>query len=131
MSAAFPTNWPPLGRLGVVVLGPGACYQPGGNYQRLLRQALAVIAVLVSVSTALVRPVAFLGLLVALLAYQLTGTFRHRNTALAAGIIAIIALVGGQFLHEELPGSATRLSVIISFVGGGYLILLLLRESRR
>ena len=32
---------------------------------------------------------------------------------------------------EEVFGSNTRLSVIITFVGGGYLILLLLRESRR
>lgn len=45
--------------------------------------------------------------------------------------MAVISLVGGQFIMEEVFGFNTRLSVIITFVGGGYLILLLLRESRR
>ena len=124
-------SWPLLTRLDVVVLGREPAISLGVEYPRLLRQALVVIAALVSIATALVGPVAFLGLLVSHLAYQFTGTFRHRYTVLAAGLIAVIALVGGQFIMEEVFESGARLSVIITFIGGGYLILLLIRESRR
>ncbi len=122
---------PLLRQLDVVTLGPEHALNLGVNYQGLVRQCLVVIALLVSVSTALVGPVAFLGLLVSNLAYQLTGTFRHRYTIPAAGLIAMIALIGGQFLLQEVFAAEVRLSVIISFVGGIYFILLLLREARR
>ena len=121
----------PAGPAGRGGFGREPAISPGVEYQRLLGQSLAVIAALVSISTTLVGPVAFLGLLVSHLACQFTGTFRHRYTVIAAGLIAVIALVGGQFILAEVFGSGTRLSVIITFVGGGYLILLLLQESRR
>ena len=120
--------WP---RLDAAALGREPAINLGVNHRRLTRQCLAAIAVLVSVSTALVGPVAFLGLLVSNLAYQLTGTFRHRYTLAAAGLIAAFSLISGQFVLQEVFASAVRLSVIISFVGGSYFILLLLRESRR
>lgn len=63
-------SWPLLTRLDMVVLGREPAISLGVEYQRLLRQVLAVIAVLVSISTALVGPVAFLGLLVSHLAYH-------------------------------------------------------------
>lgn len=122
---------PLWGRLDAAALGREPAISLGVDQQRLVRQCLAAIAVLVSVSTALVGPVAFLGLLVSNLAYQLTGSFRHRYTLAAAGMIAVISLVGGQFLLQEVFGSEIRLSVIISFAGGAYFILLLLREGRR
>ena len=120
--------WP---RLDAAALGREPAINLGVNHRRLTRQCLAAIAVLVSVSTALVGPVAFLGLLVSNLAYQLTGTFRHRYTLAAAGLLAAFSLIGGQFVLQEVFASEVRLSVIISFAGGSYFILLLLRESRR
>ena len=120
---------PLLGQLDAVAIGREHAINLGVNYRVLVRQCLVAIAVLVSVSTALVGPVAFLGLLVSNMAYQLTGTFRHRYTPPAAGMIAAIALIGGQFLLQEVFASVVRLSVIISFIGGIYFILLLLREA--
>ncbi len=131
LCVAIVATLPLLNRLDVVALGREQAVNLGIDYQGIVKQCLAVIAILVSVSTALVGPVAFLGLLVSNLAYQFTGTFRHRYTAPAAGLVAAIALVGGQFALQEIFGSATRLSVIISFVGGLYFILLLLREAKR
>ena len=122
---------PLLGQLDAVALGREDAINLGVNHQALVRRCLIAIAVLVSVSTALVGPVAFLGLLVSNLAYQLTGTFRHRYTPAAAGMIAAIALIGGQFILQEVFASEVRLSVIISFIGGVYFILLLLREAGR
>lgn len=123
-------SWPMLNRLDVVALGQDHATNLGVDHQRLVSLALLVVAVLVSLSTALVGPVAFLGLLVANLAYQVLGTFRHRYTVPAAGFLGMIALIGGQFVLQEFLEFQTRLSIIISFAGGIYFIYLLYREAR-
>ena len=89
-----------------------------------------LIAVLVSVSTALVGPVTFFGLLVSNLAYRLVGDTRHALMLPAAALIAIICLVGGQFLLERLFGFNTSLSIVIEFIGGITFIALLMRNAR-
>ncbi len=124
-------SWSMLNRLDVVALGEEHATNLGVDHQRLVSRSLFVVAVLVSVSTALVGPVAFLGLLVANLAYQLTGTFRHRYTVPAAGLLGMISLIGGQFVLQEILEFKTRLSIIISFIGGIYFIFLLYREARK
>lgn len=85
---------------------------------------------LVSVSTALVGPITFLGLLVANLARELVGTFRHRWTVPAATLVAIVALVGGQFVLARLLDYNSSLIVVVNFVGGIYFISLLVRGAR-
>lgn len=124
-------SWPMLGRLDVVALGREQATNLGVDHERLVTRALFVVAILVSVSTALVGPVAFLGLLVANLSYQLTGTFRHRYTVPVAGLLGMVALIGGQFVLQEFLSFQTRLSIIISFAGGIYFIFLLYREANR
>ncbi len=116
--------------LDVLALGRESAINLGIDYQRLVSILLAVVAVLVSVSTALVGPVLFFGLLVSNLAYHLLGTERHRYTLPAASLLAIICLAGGQTLLERVLGFDTALSVIIEFVGGVVFILLLLRGGR-
>jgi len=125
------TSWPMLKQLDVVALGDEQATNLGVEHRKLVTRSLIVVAILVSVSTALVGPVAFLGLLVSNLAYQLTGTFRHRYTVPVAGLLGMVALVGGQFVLQEFLEFQTRLSIIISFAGGLYFIFLLYREARR
>ncbi|MCE7927204.1 MAG: enterobactin ABC transporter permease [Chloroflexi bacterium CFX7] len=124
-------SWPLFGRLDVVALGREQATNLGVDHERLVSRALLIVAILVSVSTALVGPVAFLGLLVANLSYQLTGTFRHRYTVPVAGLLGMVALIGGQFVLQEFLNFQTRLSIIISFAGGIYFIFLLYREANR
>ncbi|QYC39052.1 Hemin transport system permease protein HmuU [Nonomuraea coxensis DSM 45129] len=119
------------GRLDVVALGRDHALNLGVHHASVVNQALVIVAVLVSVSTALVGPITFLGLLVANLARQLTGTFRHRTVLTAAALLSVIVLAGGQLVLERLLAMNTALSVIINFVGGAYFIALLIRESRR
>ncbi|MFC0862879.1 iron chelate uptake ABC transporter family permease subunit [Sphaerimonospora cavernae] len=118
-------------RLDVVALGRDHAVGLGVDHSAVVNQALVMIAVLVSVSTALVGPITFLGLLVANLARQLTGAFRHRVLVPAAGLISVIVLVGGQLILERVFSLNTALSVIVNFLGGVYFIALLVRESRR
>lgn len=118
-------------KLDVIALGREHAISLGVDYRRVVNQSLVIIAILVSVSTALVGPITFLGLLVANLARQITGTFRHWVAVPAAMLIAVITLVGGQFILEQVFSLNTALSVIINFVGGVYFIALLIRESRK
>ena len=117
--------------LDVVALGHDQALNLGVDHHPIVRRQLAAVAVLVSVSTALVGPVTFFGLLVANLARQLLGTFRHRWTMPGAALLGVGALVGGQLVLEHVLGLGTALAVIVNFVGGVYFLALLLREARQ
>lgn len=121
---------PMLGQLDVAALGRAPSVSLGVNHDRLVSRTLLVVVVLTSVATALVGPITFLGLIVSNLAYRVTGTFRHRYTLPVAVLLACLALVGGQFVLEEVFHSATRLSIIVSFVGGLSFLVLLLKEAK-
>ncbi|GAA1058748.1 iron chelate uptake ABC transporter family permease subunit [Agromyces bracchium] len=121
---------PLVRRLDVLLLGESHAIGLGVDHRRTVAVVLVLVAVLVSVSTALVGPVAFFGLLVANLAYLVVGSFRHAATLPAAVLLGVICLVGGQFLLEQL-GLGTALSVVIEFVGGIVFILMLVRKGVR
>ncbi|KKC48401.1 iron ABC transporter permease [Paenibacillus sp. D9] len=111
-------------------LGKDHALNLGIPYERVTRQLLVIIAVLVAVSTALVGPITFLGLLVANTAYQFLGTYRHPALIKGAALVSFIALLGGQFLVEHVFTFSTTISVIINFAGGAYFLYLLLKENR-
>jgi iron complex transport system permease protein len=119
-----------LRQLDVVALGRDTALNLGVDHRRVVNQALLAVAVLVAVATALVGPITFLGLLVANLARQLLGTHRHAWTIPGAGLLAVIALVGGQLVLEQVFGFNSSLSIVINFVGGLVFIALLTREPR-
>ena len=123
--------WRMAGALDVMALGRDTAVGLGIDYRRMVDALLFMIAVLVAVSTALVGPVTFFGLLVANLAYALCGSARHSFTLPAASLIAVIALVAGQTLLERGFGMNTALSIIIEFIGGIVFIVLLLRGNWR
>jgi iron complex transport system permease protein len=118
-------------RYDVLALGREIAVNLGVDYRRTLMRTLAAIAVLVSVSTALVGPVTFFGLLVSNLAYQAMGSDRHRYTVPAATLLSVIFLVGGQTLLERVLGLNTTVSVVIEFLGGVMFLVLILRKGRR
>jgi iron complex transport system permease protein len=101
------------------------------DHNRSVTIVLILVAILVSVSTALVGPVTFFGLLVANLAYLLAGTHKHRFVLPVAVFIAIICLVGGQLILERVFAFDTALSIIIEFLGGIVFLVLLIRGIAR
>lgn len=115
----------------VLLLGRPTATMLGVDHRRVVTQVLVVVAVLVAVSTALVGPVTFFGLLVAHLAYLLVGSHRHRFVLPAAVGVAVVCLVGGQTVLERLLGYDTALSIVIEFLGGLMFLTLLLRDARR
>lgn len=122
--------WPYLKYLDAISLGRDQAINLGVPYDKAIRKFLVVIALLVSVSTALVGPVLFLGLLVANVARELMPTYKHTHLAITSVLVSSIALVGGTLLVERVFTYSAPLSVIINFVGGIYFIYLLLRGTK-
>ncbi|QDL93589.1 iron chelate uptake ABC transporter family permease subunit [Paroceanicella profunda] len=120
-----------LHRLDVLHLGREGAINLGLDHRRTVLGCLAVVSVLVSVSTALVGPVTFLGLLVANLAWMLVRSHRHALVIPAAVLIAAICLVGGQAVLEHGFGMATALGILMEFFGGLFFLFLLLRGALR
>lgn len=116
--------------LDVLSLGRDQAINLGINYDKVVQKMLIVIAILVSISTALVGPITFLGLLVANLSREFLKTYKHSYLIVGSVLISIVALVGGQLIIERLMNFNTTLSVIINFIGGLYFIYLLLREAK-
>lgn len=116
--------------LDVISLGKDEAVSLGIDYDHVVKRLLVVIAIFVSISTALVGPITFLGLLVANVAHQLFRTYKHAYLIPGAILLSIVALVGGQFLVERVFGFTTTVSVIINFAGGVYFVYLLLKENK-
>lgn len=123
-------GWRYVKYLDVLSLGREHAINLGLPYTRVIKSLLVLVAVLIALSTALVGPITFLGLLTANLAYQLMGTYRHSVLLPASFLISVVALVGGQLLVERVFVFATSLSVIVNFTGGIYFMYLLLRENK-
>ena len=122
---------PRLAELDVLVLGRDRAIGLGVDTARLSAIVFALVAVLVSASTALVGPTTFFGLLVANLAYLVVPSARHAKVLPIAVGLAVITLVGGQMLLERVLGFGTALSIVIDFVGGVTFLLILFRAGRR
>lgn len=120
--------WPQLRYLDVLALGKEHAINLGVDYDRVVRRLLMAIFILVSVSTALVGPITFLGLIVANVAYELVRTYRRLWVIGAACLVSCIALIGGQLIVEHLFNFSTNISVIINLVGGIYFLYLIVKE---
>lgn len=116
--------------LDVMSLGRDQAINLGVDYDFVTKRVLIVVTVLISISTALIGPITFLGLLVANVAYQFIKSYQHKHILPGAMLISVIALVGGQLIVERIFTFSTTLSVIINFVGGVYFIYLLLKENK-
>lgn len=123
-------GWRHINDLDVLSLGRDTAINLGVPYNKVVKLMLVLSAVLIAVSTALVGPITFFGLIVANLSYQFFKTYKHSVLIIGASVMSIIALVGGQWVVERVFTFSTTLSVIINFIGGIYFIYLLLKESR-
>ena len=117
-------------KLDVIALGKEQAINLGIDYDRMVRKMLVAVAILVSVSTALVGPITFLGILGTNLAYQMINDYRHSIVIPTSILLSLLALIGGQFLVERVFQFNTTIGVIINFVGGLYFIYILLKEER-
>lgn len=113
----------------VLSLGRDNAISLGIDYDKTVKKVLFTVSLLVSVSTALVGPITFLGLLVVNLARELLKTFRHKELIAGTILLGIVFLVGGQLVVERFLNFSTPISVIINFFGGIYFIYILYEEN--
>lgn len=115
--------------LDVIALGRDMSIGLGVAWRRRVTLILLLVSLLVALSTALVGPLTFFGLLVANLSYQLIGSHRHQYLLPGVVLVGIITLVGGQVILERLLNMAGSLSVVIEFVGGALFLWFLIKKA--
>lgn len=115
----------------VLMLGKAQAINLGIHYQHLAFGLLTLIAVLVATATALVGPVTFFGLLVCALTNRLASDMTHSQRLILVSLIAMICLVLGQALFEQVLGMAGVLSVVIELAGGLVFLILIFMTHRR
>ncbi|EHT5353881.1 iron chelate uptake ABC transporter family permease subunit [Campylobacter jejuni] len=111
-------------------LGKDLAINLGINYQKISKQLMIIIAILTSISTALVGPITFLGLLVVNITYELFKTAKHSILLSACILISILALLGGVFFVSRVFDYHATISVVINFLGGIYFIYLVLKGNK-
>lgn len=117
-------------KLDVMSLGYNQSINLGLDYKKLLRKKLTLVGILVSISTALVGPVMFLGLLTVNISKEILKTYKHRYLILSSTLLSIVFLISGQLLVEKIFNNSFPVGTIINFVGGIYLLSILLKERK-
>lgn len=126
MAICFVVGFRHFKSLDLITLGRENAISLGMDYFKTVRLYLFIISVLVAVSTALVGPITFFGILVTNLTYELFKTYKHSILVPACCLVSCIAIFSGQFAVEHLFNFNTTISIIINFVGGLYFMYLLL-----
>lgn len=117
--------------LNVLSLGRSSSINLGVDYYRLVKRQLMLSAVLISISTALVGPITFLGILVVSLTRKLLNTYRHQEMMIEVTILSGTFLLTATYLVERVFSFNTTVSVIINFIGGVYFIYLIIKERQK
>lgn len=112
--------------LDVIALGKNAAINLGVDYDRVIRRLLIGVVLAISIATAMVGPISFLGLIIANLGRQFLKTFRHKQLILATTLFGAIVLIGGQIIVEQVFVYLIPVSVFVTVFGGLYFLYLLL-----
>jgi iron complex transport system permease protein len=113
----------------VMSLGAEQARSLGVPYEREANVSLLLIAAGMSVATALIGSLTFLGLLSVNAARELLKTHRHLPLFIGSAVIAALLLVAGQGVTELLQG-AVPVAAIMDLAGCSYMFYLILRENR-
>ena len=119
-----------LALLDVITLGKQQAINLGVDYDTTIRKLLLGVTLFITIATAMVGPISFLGLIIANLSRQLFKTYRHTYLILGSCLIGVVILVGGQLVVEHVYSYSVPISVFISICGGLYFLYLLMRQRR-
>lgn len=113
--------------LDVMALGREQSLSLGVNHPRYVKLYLALIAILVAVSTSLIGPTVFMGVFIANIAYALAGSNQHKVTLPIACAITIAIFLVAQIFVEHVFNYKTSVSILVNLVGGIYFLALTVR----
>lgn len=115
--------------LDVMALGEDEAINLGVEYHKQNYLYMIYIAISMSVATALIGPMSFLGLITVNMSRELLKTNKHLPTIVLSSLIAVVFLLMGQAIVAAV-GFRTTVDVILSLVGGAYMIYLVLKENK-
>lgn len=119
-----------LALLDVLTLGKDQAINLGVDYDRCIRRLLLGVTLYIATATAMVGPLAFLGLIIANLSRQFLRTYRHSQLITGSVLFGMIVLIGGQLLVERVFVYSVPVSVFITVGGGVYFLYLLLTQRK-
>lgn len=122
--------WLQRHKLDILLLGRDKAIGLGLEYHQFSRQLLICCGLLVSVSTALVGPILFLGLLVCAIVNAISPTVCHSVRMPMTFLTSAITLILGQAIFEQVLKMHGVLSVVIEFIGGIVFIYLILKRKK-
>ncbi|MGJ9372928.1 iron chelate uptake ABC transporter family permease subunit [Nesterenkonia sp. CF4.4] len=128
--AAAGVLWWRARRLNVIALGRDTADNLGVDHKREVLIILALVSVLMAMSTSLVGPMTFLGFLVATLAYQFADTYSHRMLFPMAMLIGYTVLAGAYFIMRNIFYAQGAVTLIIELIGGIVFLIVLMRKGR-
>jgi iron complex transport system permease protein len=113
----------------VMSLGEANAKSLGTAYTAELHLNMLIIAAGMSVITAMIGSLTFLGLIAVNISRELFKTYRHKILFAGSALIASFILIAGQALVEVVE-YAVPVTVIIDLAGCSYMFYLILRENR-
>ena len=114
----------------VINLGEDQSKSLGIDYLGIMNRSLIYISILIAVSTALVGPLMFLGLITVNIAREVLKKDQHKALFIMASLVGIVFLVMGQFVLQTFSLN-TNLSVLINLIGGIYMIYILMKGDKK
>lgn len=116
-------------KMNVLALGKDVCTALGVNPKFTMIYMLVLVAILMSVSTALVGSLTFFGFLVATLSYQFAPTYDHRYIFPMALAMSFVVLTSAYFFMNHIFNAQGVVSIIIEVVGGITFLVVILRKG--
>jgi len=113
----------------VLTLGSEQARGLGVDYQKELNFNLILIAIGMSLSTALIGSLTFLGLLAVNFARMILKTHRHLPLFIISGLVAVITLILGEAVVELIQG-AVPVTVVINLVGCSWVFYYIIKENK-
>lgn len=128
--ATFVYVWRQRFALDVLMLGRNCAISLGVPYHKLSLGMLMVIALLVSMATALVGPITFFGLLVCALTNHFCTKMAHGERLILVTLVASSTLILGQAIFEHVFKMAGVLEVVIELFGGVAFLMLIFTQYK-
>lgn len=122
--------WAHSERLNILALGRDITINLGEKPRYSIIYTLILIAILMSVSTALLGSINFLGFLAATLTYQWVPTYDHRYLFPMVVVISFVILAGAYFLMYHVFNAQGVVALIIELVGGVTFLSVLLKRGK-
>ncbi len=115
--------------LDVLTLGKNQAINLGVDYDKTVTKLLIGIVLFITIATALVGPISFLGLIIANISRELFKTYKHSYLMIGSFFSGMVVLFLGQTLIEHVFNFGVVISVFINLFGGIYFLYLILKNK--